>query len=185
MFVLKVDEEIELALPNTKNAAEKAFKVIQANYEHLHEWTGWANDGLSFEKVESYYQTSMKKFGENGDEIALQMVFKGEIVGGIGLHEINWIAKSAESGYWLAKELNGKGIVTRSLSRLLDYVFDDLKLNRVSVKCAPGNLKSRAVPERLGFTQEGIEREAEWLHTRFIDHVVYSMLAKEWRKVDS
>ena len=154
--------------------------MIKANYQHLNQWLGWANEGLTFEKVENFYQTSMKKFAENGDEIALQIIFKHEIVGGIGLHEINYQAKCGESGYWLAKEFNGKGIVTKAEAGLLDYAFKTLKLNRIAIKCAPENLKSRAVPERLGFTREGIEREAELLHGKFIDHVVYSMLAKEW-----
>ncbi|HRH43775.1 MAG TPA: GNAT family protein [Pyrinomonadaceae bacterium] len=183
MFTLKVDDEIELVLPNTKKSAEKAYEIIKANYEHLHQWMGWANEGLTFEKVEIFYQSAMRKFAENGDEIALQINFNKEIVGGIGLHEINHQAKCAESGYWLAKDFNGKGIVTRSLAGLLDYAFGTLELNRIVVKCAPENYKSRAIPEKLGFTQEGIEREAEWLHTRFVDHVVYSMLAREWRKL--
>jgi len=47
---------------------------------------------------------------------------------------------------------------------------------RVSVE----NRRSRAIPERLGFTQEGIIRHDEWLHERFTDTVIYGLLANEW-----
>ena len=55
-----------------------------------------------------------------------------------------------------------------------------MKLNRVQLQSEPENVKSRAVAERLGFTQEGILREAELLHGRYVDSVVYGILASEW-----
>ena len=42
MFTLKVDEEIELSLPTQSNI-EKAFEIVMANYDHLHEWMPWVN----------------------------------------------------------------------------------------------------------------------------------------------
>jgi ribosomal-protein-serine acetyltransferase len=132
--------------------------------------------------VRDYHRTSLQKFAADGDEIGLNIVFKSEIVGGIGFHRINRNDKSAEIGYWLAKSATGKGLVIRSVTRLIDYGFDEMKLNRIVIKCVPENEKSRAIPEKLGFTLEGVEREGGWLHTRYVDHIVYSMLAKGWRK---
>jgi ribosomal-protein-serine acetyltransferase len=50
----------------------------------------------------------------------------------------------------------------------------------VEVRAAPGNRRSRAIPERLGFRQEGILRDAEWLYDHYVDLVVYAMLADDW-----
>jgi ribosomal-protein-serine acetyltransferase len=60
------------------------------------------------------------------------------------------------------------------------HAFGELGLNRVVISCATENEKSCAIPERLGFRREGIERQAEWLYYRFVDHVTYSALASEW-----
>lgn len=106
-------------------------------------------------------------------------MYKGEVVGGTGFHNIDRVSKSAETGYWLANDLTGKGIITKSVKGLVNYAFDELKLNRIVIKCATENIKSCAIPERLGFTKVGIEREVGWLHTRFVDHVIYSILASE------
>jgi len=70
--------------------------------------------------------------------------------------------------------------MTRSCRALVDYALCELKLNRVEIRCAEKNHRSRAVPERLGFVQEGIIREAEWLYDHFVDHVVYGVLTREW-----
>jgi ribosomal-protein-serine acetyltransferase len=63
---------------------------------------------------------------------------------------------------------------------MVNYAFRELGLNRVEIQVATDNMRSRAIPERLGFTQEGILRDDVWLRDRFVDHVVYGMLAREW-----
>src|SRR3712207_6857835 len=51
--------------------------------------------------------------------------------------------------------------------------------NRVSIACATENKKSCAIPERLGFRREGVQRQAEWLYDHFVDHVIYAALRSE------
>jgi ribosomal-protein-serine acetyltransferase len=70
--------------------------------------------------------------------------------------------------------------MTASCGCLLDYAFRNLGMNRVEIRCATGNTRSRAIPERLGFKEEGTVRQAEWLYDHYVDHVVYSMLRDEW-----
>lgn len=181
MFSLRVDDEIELSL-QYENRAEEAFAVIMANYEYIREWSHWLDEDFTLEKAREFCRRHEQVLTNETDEIGLRIIYKGKIVGETGLHEINRRDKSAEIGYWLAKENTGKGLVTKSLVKLLEYAFDELKLNRIVIKCVPENVKSRAIPEKLGFVQEGIEREGGWLHTRFVDHVVYSMLAEDWEK---
>ena len=61
----------------------------------------------------------------------------------------------------------------------IDYVFDEMNFNRIQLKAATGNFKSQRVAKRLGFREEGIERESE-LHQRgFVDLIVYSLLKAE------
>ena len=182
MFSLKVDNDLELALSD-ENGVEEAFAVIMANYEHIYEWSRWLDENFTLEKAREFCAAHLRSFENEGDEISLRIIYRGKIVGSTGFHEINRRDKSAEIGYWLAKDCTGKGLMTRTVARLLEYGFDELKLNRIVIKCVPENLKSRRIPEKLGFAQEGIERESGWLHDRFVDHIVYSMLASEWKKI--
>ena len=84
-------------------------------------------------------------------------------------------------GYWIGEAYQGRGLVTASCRALITHAFDEARLNRVEIRCAVENRKSRAIPARLGFRQEGLLRDAEWLYDHFVDHVVYATLVKEWR----
>jgi ribosomal-protein-serine acetyltransferase len=64
---------------------------------------------------------------------------------------------------------------------LTTHGFGSLGLHRMEIHAATENVKSRAVAERLGFTQEGVAKGAEWLHQRWVDHAVYAMLPDRWR----
>jgi ribosomal-protein-serine acetyltransferase len=53
-------------------------------------------------------------------------------------------------------------------------------MNRIEIRCAPDNAPSRAVPERLGFTEEGLHRQVLAIHGGFQDLIMYAMLARDW-----
>ena len=87
-----------------------------------------------------------------------------------------------EIGYWLGSKFQGKGIVTGACRLLTDHAFDEWKLNRVEIHCAPGNKKSCAIPKRLGFQLEGVLRKAQRLNGKYLDTNVYGMLARDWKR---
>jgi ribosomal-protein-serine acetyltransferase len=71
-------------------------------------------------------------------------------------------------------------VCRRACAGLIAYAFDDLQLNRIAIAAALENRKSRALAERLGFTFEGVRREAEWLYDHYVDHALYGLLRREW-----
>jgi ribosomal-protein-serine acetyltransferase len=70
--------------------------------------------------------------------------------------------------------------MTAACRVLVDHVLVELGLNWVSIACVIENEWSRAVPERLGFQHEVVQRQAEWLYDHLVDHTVYAALDSEW-----
>lgn len=178
MFTLKVDQEIELQLFQPHHA-KKLFQLVEDNRVHLDEWLPWVENMTSPYQFETIIPIWLQQFSENNGFNA-GIVYKNMLVGSIGLTQIDWYNKQTSIGYYLSKNAEGYGIMTRSVQALLNYAFFELGLNRVEIRCGEKNKKSSAIPERLGFVKEGIVREGEQLHNHFHDLIIYGMLSKDW-----
>lgn len=177
-FALPVDAPGELSLLTEKDVAE-LFRLIEGNRQHLRQWLPWVDYETSLEDSRSFVRRSLQRYQE-GEGFELGVRYQGRLAGVIGLHTIDWPNRRGEIGYWLGAAFQGHGLITNACHALLKYAFHELQLNRMEILCATGNARSRAIPERLGFVQEGIRREGGWLYDHFVDLVVYSMLAREW-----
>ena len=112
-------------------------------------------------------------------------VFVGsELAAGIGL---SWdpFRIAAEIGYWVRVPFEGRGLITRASREFTRLAFEHVGVNRVVIRAGVENVRSRAVPERLGFREEGVQRGGGRGLGGFYDIVVYAMLADQWGKVSA
>ena len=180
MFIHKIDEDLSLKLIELRDGG-KIFELTNNSRDYLREWLPWLDTTTNLEDTIEFIKMSLKSFAENKSLNAV-ILFKGEIVGVAGYNNINWSNKTAYIGYWLGGEFQGNGIMTKVAKALTDYSFKELNLNKVEIRAALENKKSRGIPERLNFVNEGCIRQAEWLYDHYVDHVIYGMLAEEWNE---
>jgi ribosomal-protein-serine acetyltransferase len=158
--------------------AEEFYRLIDANRAHLTPWMGWAADQTP-EGALRFIRLTRRQVADN-DGVQTAIVCDERIVGIVGFHRVDWQHRSTSVGYWLDAGHQGRGIMTGAVRALVDHALRGWKLNRVEIRAAPDNRRSRAIPERLGFYQEGVLRQAERVGDRYLDSVVYAMLASEW-----
>lgn len=162
--------------------AEELYRLTDSNRGRLREWLPWLDWSKSAADTANHIQVSYDRYLEkNGFSAGIWVGAK--LAGASGVHAVIPQHRSSSIGYWLAEEFEGQGVMTRACRAVVDAAFLEYRLHRVEIRCATGNHKSRAIPERLGFTCEGVLREAEWLYDHFVDLVVYSVLEDEWRRV--
>jgi len=178
MFSHKVDDDTELRLIEPRHA-EQLDALIERNRAHIREWSPWFKDDRSIENTRSFIKRNLTRLAEN-EGFALAIWHGGEMAGQVEYNYFDWANRRTELGYWLGASFQGRGLVTKSCRALIDHAFRELKLNRVEMHCGVENIRSRKIPERLGFREEGVLRQADWLHDRFVDMVIYGMLASEW-----
>lgn len=165
----------------TPEDAEKVFALTDASREYLKEWLPWLDFTRELADTKAYIEGCIKGHKANSS-LSLVILFNNEIVGIAGFNTINPSNKIGTIGYWLSEGAQGHGIMTQTVKALLQYAFETLKLHKVEIRVAEANHKSRAIPERLGFMQEGTIRAAEWLYDHYVDHVIYGLLVNEWQQ---
>lgn len=181
MFVYPVNDVVQLRLL-TLSDAEEVFRLTDTGRLYLREWLPWVDSTVSVADTREFVQNALRQFAENRGFQA-GVVYEGEIVGCVGLHDVNWANRHSSIGYWLAERFQGRGIMTTAVRTAVDLAFNTYQLNRIEIRAAVDNQKSRAVPERLGFEREGVIRQAEWLYDHYVDHAVYGMLSADWMGV--
>lgn len=133
------------------------YQAMQASMSELKPWMPWAHRDQTEEDVEVNIRTAYAKFLSRED-LRLHIFNKdtGEFIGASGLHRMKWEIPKFEIGYWIDTRQSGKGYITEAAEGIMNFAFNSLHAKRVEIRCDARNAKSRAVPERLGFTLEGI-----------------------------
>lgn len=103
-----------------------------------------------------------------------------KLCGAIRLNKIEMSNHKASIGYYVGESFQGKGLASASVRAVLGYCFDKLGFNRIELQCTSTNLASQQVAQRLGFTREGMLRQAELLNGAYVDHFVYGLLKQDF-----
>ena len=160
-MIINIDENIKIELIN-ENHSQPIFDIVDKNRIHLRQWLPFVDRMQTVEFAENFVKGTMQR-NKDGNEFAFVIIENDKVIGRIGVYKIDGQNKIGEIGYWLAENLQGKGIITKSCKALIDFCFSDLQLNRIEIKCGTENFKSKTIPEKLNFTREGVIREGELL----------------------
>jgi ribosomal-protein-serine acetyltransferase len=178
MHLLIVDTDITLRELYEKDA-ETLFQVADTNRAYLRAWLPWLDQNKSVESTLTFIQHN-KQLSKSDSAVVFGIWYRHELAGVISFNVIDTTNHFAIIGYWLAEKFQGNGITTKACAKLVEDALITRKLNRVEIHCAVENQKSRAIPERLGFTFEGILRQKEFIYDHYKDLRVYSLLAQDY-----
>jgi ribosomal-protein-serine acetyltransferase len=183
MFSFPLAEDAVLIL-RTAAITDAYHELVAENTERLGRWEPWAGKPPVLEETRSFLEASGRNWLDGSElPVAIAVKEKGgwRLAGALSL-TISRYTRSAEIGYWIGRDYEGRGLVTRAAAAVLDQAFGPLELDRVSLHTDPANERSRAVARRLGFVEEGLIRQGTAFPDERRDELVYGLLAGEWRK---
>lgn len=171
-----------LLAPIDASDAKDLWYAVDASRRELEPWLPWVPFNVDPDASYRYADASAVDWDNvRACRFGIRERATKKFVGVVGLESFAHLHLSAELGYWLRTDATGQGYMTEASNGVLTWAFRDLKAHRIRVAAATGNHASLAVIRRLGFSFEGIAREAEHCHGRWLDHAVFGMLSKDRR----
>lgn len=156
--------------------------AIRETWDDLHEWMPWATRRPTEEESEEFVRRAHAKFVQRED-LLFFFFERGArtLVGGGGLHRIDWKVPSFDIGYWCRKRFQGEGYVTEAAGGIADFAVERLGARRLVVTCDAENEKSAAVARRIGFAHEATLKNARRHHLsgELRDSLVFARVVAE------
>jgi len=159
-------------------------KAVQESVEHLRPWMPWVKDEPEELKVKiERLRVFRADFDLSKNYVyAVLDPYESELVGGTGLHP-RVGSDAFEIGYWIHVNHVNKGYATEISAALTKVAFEIEHINRVEIHCDPNNIKSSAIPKKLGYVYEAtLRNRTENIEGEPIDSMIWSILKEEYLK---
>ncbi|HEY7660920.1 MAG TPA: GNAT family protein [Actinomycetota bacterium] len=160
----------------TMSDLEEIWALVETERDRLGVWMPWIE---STRTIDDQRRWLAGVVNDSRQLDGLGIFVDGRYAGGVGL-TFDPFSIVGEIGYWIAQPYEGRGYVSRSCRAMIDIAFGELGVHRIVIRAGRDNARSRAIPERLGFTREGIARGEGRGTAGFYDLVVYAILEDEW-----
>ena len=170
--VLTDSLRISLSIPQY---AEELFVLTDRNRLFLRRWLPWLDGTMTSDDTRQFLALQVQRFAR-GESLYVTIFSDDSIAGVAGFNSLDRINGIGYIGYWLGEEFTGRGIMTTVVRDLIEIGKSYYSLQKVDIRCATDNSRSRAIPERLGFSHEGTLRRAERVYDEWFDHEVYAYL---------
>lgn len=148
-------ERLTIRGPLPEDAIPLRQAVLESQ-EELKPWMPWAVTVLTEEEYRVRVRDGQLKFLARED-LWMMLLLRGTdtVVGGSGLHRIDWKVPKFEIGYWVRTRFAGQGYITEAVNGLTTFAFGTLGAQRLEIRCDVKNTRSSAVARRAGYTLEG------------------------------
>ena len=170
--------------PYRESDAQDVFEAVGESRDHLRPWLPFANEHQTVEETRDWIIHQVAAWLLREDmTLGMWEATTNRYLGGTGFHPRDWDIGYFEIGYWIRASSEGRGYVTEAVRLLTDFVFHTLKANRLEIRCDELNVRSAAIPRRLGFVEEGRLRNLLSAHDgRLRTMIIFSLIPGEWQK---
>jgi ribosomal-protein-alanine N-acetyltransferase len=115
-----------------------------------------------------------------GEALPWAVTYDGRLAGQMTISSIIWgSARMGSAGYWVDRDVAGRGVTPTALALAVDHCFFTVGLHRIEVNIRPENRASLRVVHKLGFREEGIRQRFLHIDGGWRDHVSFALTAEE------
>lgn len=167
-----------LLRPYVMEDAEQLTSLLQD--PEIHRWTNSIPFPYSMDDARSFISRRAEA-DETGSSFVWAVTHNdsGQLIGAMGLHEVDSTAGRGELGYWLGESFRGQGFATEAARRVISWSFERLELYRVQATYLPGNTASAGVMRNIGMREEGLLRGYAYKNGEHHDLHINAILSED------
>lgn len=151
------------------------YQLVVKNRSWLQQFLDWPQHVHSVEDTRKTMHGNIL-LHQRGYGKMFMIVQDGVLVGVLSFNAIEQLNKTAYIGYWLDKELQGRGVLSQSMQSMIDFYAERGEVRRFVIKCRVANIASNKVAQRNGFTLEGRLKQAEFLNGNYDDQHIWARI---------
>jgi RimJ/RimL family protein N-acetyltransferase len=170
----------------------KTIRLVVLEKKHLPEIVKhWNNPEMriflgeyipnSPQQEESWFEHAQERMNKRKDfYFAIELLESHDFLGTVGLHDVNWISRSAVLGITIHEKENwSKGYGSEALQLIIDYAWTHLNLRRIELSVHDFNSRAKHVYEKLGFKEYGLAHEQNYINGKYVNTCYMELMRNE------
>jgi ribosomal-protein-serine acetyltransferase len=159
------------------------YEAVRESIKEVSPWLPWCHPDYRIEDTSAFIMSREDAWRNEGEYgFAVCDVKSGELLGGVGISQVNQIYKCANLGYWVRTSCVGRGVASSAARLAARFGIEELGLQRIEILVATGNHASQRVALKAGAMREGVLRKRLLINGEPQDAVVYSLVAEDIMK---
>jgi RimJ/RimL family protein N-acetyltransferase len=157
-----------------------SYEAVRESIAEISQWMDWCSSDYSMEDAATWVNSCVAAWSNGTEyEFAIIDAKNGRFVGACGLNNFDTQNNWANLGYWVRSSETRRGVATSATLLVARFGLEELKLNRVEIFVAAGNVASLRVAEKAGATREGLLRSSLVIHSKVHDAVMFSLIQSD------
>lgn len=158
------------------------YEAVRESISHLSPWLPWCTETYCRKESLDWVKSRATAWAEDEEfSFVIADLSDSRLLGGIGLHRLNWLNRNGELGYWIRTSESGKGYCSEAARIVTRWAFESLELQRIEILASTRNAASLRVAAKAGGTCEGILRRKLVLDGVVHDAALYSVIRSDIR----
>ena len=156
-------------------------EAISVSLDDLQPWLPWV-EGYDRGVSQRFIRESVAAWAERrAYDFTVRLIDDpGRHIGNVSIWTTSAQNEIGEVGYWIRSDETGRGYGAEATTRIVQIGFEEMRLHKVQLRIAVGNVRSERIAENLGFAFEGTLRDEVKVANTWLDHTVWSLLEDEW-----
>lgn len=180
---IQLTDGVILLRPPRPGDVPAVAAAVRESLAELHPWMDWASDHYDEAAASRWLEfTQLAWEHASAFQFVITDAQTGEYIGNCGLDGLHEKDRVCNLGYWVRTGRTKQGLASRAARLAARFAFETIRLARVEIHIAAGNVASQRVAQKAGAHYEGQRPNQMVVHTDSYDAVVYSLTPADFEQ---